>query len=155
AIRNYANFWGDSSYSMQFDSILFKNDRIFLSNFNFRQLDGHKPSNSFTVPEFELQGLSWDELVFNHRLKATEATLYHPLINYAAREFRHNRGRKQNIFDALAAIDQQVQLGQLNIEKGQLNIALKENIKLQLEDATFSVQSRSLLHARKIIDLEH
>src|SRR6186997_1645508 len=54
AIRNYENFLRDSSYSMQFDSILFNNNRISLSNFTLRQLNQGKISNSFNIPLFQL-----------------------------------------------------------------------------------------------------
>ena len=35
AIRNYENFMKDSSYSIQFDSILFNDNHINLSKFSF------------------------------------------------------------------------------------------------------------------------
>jgi hypothetical protein len=71
-------FLEDSSYSMQFDSILFNNDRIFLSNFKLRQIKLRKSFPIvFSMPQFQLKGLSWDDLVFNRLLKAQEVTLYH------------------------------------------------------------------------------
>ena len=57
AIRNYENFIKDSSYSIKFDSILFKDDRISLSNFLFEKLDNGKRINSFRIPQFYLGGL--------------------------------------------------------------------------------------------------
>ena len=60
AIRNYENFIKDSSYSIQFDSVLFRDDRITLSNFIFHKLDNGKILNTFSIPQFNLIGLSWD-----------------------------------------------------------------------------------------------
>lgn len=155
AIRNYENFLRDSSYSMQFDSILFNNDRIFLSNFTLRQLNQGKTANSFRMPQFELMGLSWDELVFNHRLKAQEATLYHPLIDYTVTENRRLKNKNQNIFDALGSIGRIMQLDELNIVEGQIDLTLKGNTQLQLKDATLSVQSHTLFSSREISTLKH
>ena len=59
AIRNYENFIKDSSYSIQFDSILFNNNRILLSNFKLQQLENGIPTNNFSIPQFELRGLVW------------------------------------------------------------------------------------------------
>ncbi|HRF17895.1 MAG TPA: hypothetical protein PK977_06995, partial [Chitinophagaceae bacterium] len=64
AIRNYENFIKDSTYSIQFDSILFRNDKLTLSKFVFNKLNDGKVSNTFSIPQFNLSGLSWDDLVF-------------------------------------------------------------------------------------------
>ena len=72
AIRNYENFLRDSAYSIQFDSILINNNRISLSNFTYKELQDGRTSNSCEYAQFELQGLSWDNLVFDQQLKARE-----------------------------------------------------------------------------------
>ena len=154
AIRNYENFLGDSSYSMQFDSILFNNDRIFLSNFKLRQLNMGKISNSFSMPQFQLKGLSWDDLVFNRLLKADEVTLYRPLIDYTITEGRR-QSKKKNVFTKLADIDKFIQLEQLYVVDGKINLKLKDNSELHLQNATFSLKSRLLLDSRKISVLEN
>ena len=82
AIRNYENFIKDSSYSVKFDSVLFKDDHITLSNFLFNKLDHGKILNTFSVPEFRLRGLSWDDLVFERKLKAEQAIMFNPHINF-------------------------------------------------------------------------
>ena len=82
AIRNYENFIKDSSYNVKFDSILFREDKIYLSRFIFNKLDNGKIINTFSIPQFRLDGLSWDDLVFKRQLKANAATLYQPSINY-------------------------------------------------------------------------
>jgi hypothetical protein len=155
AIRNYENFLRDSSYSMQFDSILFNNNRIFLSNFKLRQLNMGKISNSFSMPQFQLKGLSWDDLVFNRLLKAQEVTLYRPLIDYTIIENKYQKNKRRGIFSTLASIDKLIQLEQLNVVEGKINLKLKDNTQLQLQNATLSIQSRSLLDSRKVAVLEN
>lgn len=82
AIRNYENFIKDSSYSVKFDSVLFKDDRITLSNFLFNKLKNGKILNTFSVPQFNLVGLSWDDLVFDNKLRADQAIMFNPYISY-------------------------------------------------------------------------
>ena len=70
AIRNFENFLRDSTYAIQFDSILFRDNRISLSNFSYAESKAGKVENYIEMPQFELHGLSWDELVFQQQLKA-------------------------------------------------------------------------------------
>ncbi len=153
AIRNYENFLRDSSYSMQFDSILFNDDRIALSNFKLQQLDMGKISNSFIMPQFQLRGLSWDDLVFNRMLKAEEVTLYRPLIDYTIKE-RQAQKKHENIFGALANIDKLIELKQFNVIGGRINLKFNGNTRLELQNASFLVQSQSLLGSRGIETLK-
>ncbi|MEO7984778.1 MAG: hypothetical protein ABI688_11925, partial [Bacteroidota bacterium] len=80
AIRNYENFIKDSSYSVKFDSVIFKGDHITLSNFLFNKLDNGKVLNTFSIPQFDLLGLSWDDLVFEKKLRAEQAIMFNPHI---------------------------------------------------------------------------
>jgi hypothetical protein len=154
AIRNYENFLRDSSYSMQFDSILFNNNRISLSNFTLRQLNQGKITNSFNIPQFQLKGLSWEELVFNNRLIAEEAILYHPLINFTFID-RIAQKKKQNVFSIFSKMGSFIQLDELRVIDGKINLNLKKNVQLQLENANFFVKSNSLLHSKKILAMEN
>ncbi len=150
AIRNYENFLRDSTYEMQFDSILFNNDRILLHDFSFRQLDRGKTVNHFKVPRFELTGLSWDDLLFEQKLTAREAILFNPVIDYTEAP-RKSGGRKQRIlFDALADVNRVIMLDNLSVENGDIHIHLNGGTAMHLEHATFSVESRALLGSSQL-----
>src|SRR6185436_8969839 len=92
AIRNYENFIKDSIYRLQFDSIVFKDNHISLSNFIFNKLDHGRIINTFNIPHFYLEGLSWDELVFEKRLTADRAIMLNPYISYSIS--KKKRGKK-------------------------------------------------------------
>lgn len=145
AIHNYENFLRDSAYAMQFDSILINNNRISLSNFGYQELENNQPVNNVTMSQFELQGLSWDNLVFDRQLKAQNVVLYHPVINY---NFTLSKDKK-NIFQTLDAIGDILQLDNLDIADGQVNLFFKNNIRLQLENADISVLGHQLVDAKK------
>jgi hypothetical protein len=153
AIRNYENFLKDSTYAMEFDSVFLINNSIYLNNFSFKQLQGDTVLNSFRMPRFELKGLSWDELIFDRNLAADEATLYHPVINYSVAT-NNPRNKKQDIFQTLAGIGDIIQLNNLDISNGQINVNFRGGNHLQLEDASMSLLSRQLTESNHINDLQ-
>jgi len=149
AIRNYENFIKDSSYSVKFDSVLFKDDRITLSNFLFNKLDHGKILNTFSIPEFSLRGLSWDDLVFERNLKAEHAIMLNPHISYTS-----SGRKKKNIFQSLGAINEFMDLQQLDIVDGTIDLKLRNNLRVQLDNATLSVKSQSLLESKKLAGIK-
>ncbi len=150
AIRNYDNFIKDSAYNIKFDSVLFKDDRITLSNFLFTKMAGGKILNTFSIPQFNLQGLSWDDLVFDNRLKADQATLFYPVIDYTV----SNKKGKQSIFQSLGAVNEFMDLQYLEVIDGTIDLKLKKDLRIQLQNANVSVQSNSLLTSTKIAGIK-
>jgi len=154
AIRNYENFLKDSSYSIQFDSILFNNDRVSLSNFTLRQFSNGKIANNFGMQQFQIKGISWEDLVFNRKLIADEATLYRPLINYKFEE-KQSQKKKQSIFSAMAGIGNFIQLNELKVAEGTIQLHLKKDIELLMQNANLTIKSKALLRSKKITDMEN
>lgn len=154
AIRNYDNFIKDSAYNIKFDSVLFKDDRITLSNFLFTKLEAGKTMNSFSIPQFNLQGLSWDDLVFENRLKADQAIMFYPQISYTASN-KASTKEKQTIFQSLGAVNEYMDLKYLEIVDGAIDLNLKKNVRIQLQNANVSVQSNSLLTSTKIAGIKN
>lgn len=150
AIRNYQNFLRDSAYEMRFDSILFNDDRIFLSNFTFRDRRYSTAVKSFMVPRFQLTGLSWDDLLFEQKLTAQQATLYNPEILYTESPKKNKGHRKRSLFEMIASINDVMMLEDLNIIKGNISVHLNGGIEMKLRDATVSVESRSLLGSQQL-----
>ena len=155
AIRNYENFIKDSSYSVKFDSILFKDDKITLSNFLFNKLNNGKVMNTFSVPQFNLVGLSWDDLVFERKLKADQALMFNPHINFTSPVGSGKKPGKQNLFESLGAVNEYMDLQQLDIIDGDIDLKLKNNLQVQLNNATLSVQSHSLLESKKLAGIKN
>ena len=154
AIRHYENFIKDSSYSIKFDSILFRDDRISLSNFLFKKLEHGKTVNTFSIPQFFLGGLSWDALVFEKKLKADQATMFYPTIHYTVNPKFGKKG-KQNIFHALGAVNDFMDLKYLEVVDGNINLTIKKDLQLQLRKANLSIQSNSFLSSKKISGLKN
>jgi hypothetical protein len=146
-IRNFENFLRDSSYSIQFDSILFNNNRISLSNFSYKELNNNQTVNTLTVPQFELQGLSWDNLVLEQQLMADKVTLYKPSIRY---HVRSNPGKSQNIFDVLSGLGELMQLSDLHLIEGQVSLVFPNKSELDLEKTTLHIAGRDLVNSKQL-----
>jgi hypothetical protein len=155
AIRNYENFIKDSTYNVKFDSVLFKDDHITLSNFLFNKLNNGKILNTFTIPRFTLRGLSWDDLVFERKLIAEQAIMYNPQINYTVSAKQNSNQGRQNIFQSLGMLNEFMDLQQLDIVKGTIDLKLKNNLRVQLDNATISVKSQSLLESKKLSGIKN
>lgn len=155
AIRNYENFIRDSSYRIRFDSILFRDDRITLSNFLFEKLDNGKIINSFSVPQFSLGGLSWDNLVFEKKITARLVYMYEPHISYTASLSKKAVKNRQGVFQSLGTLNEYMDLDQLDIEKGNIDLHLGNNLQVRLNDANLSVRSNALLTSHQLAGIRN
>ena len=153
AIRNYENFLRDSTFEMRFDSVLFNDDRILLSDFSFKQIYRGRVVKDFEVPQFQLSGLSWDDLLFEQKLTAQWATLYDPKIRYIEVEKKTEQKKNRSLFDALGDINNVIMLEDLNIIRGDIDMHLAGNVQMQLTDANLSVESRALLGSNQVSDI--
>ncbi|MET0464377.1 MAG: hypothetical protein ABW007_14525 [Chitinophagaceae bacterium] len=150
AIRNYENFLRDSSLSIQFDSILLYNNRVSLANFVFREYKSGNANNRVGMPQFELYGLSWDDLVFSRNVKAEQLVLYKPVINYT---IKPKKGKTADVFHAFAEVNRLLQLNNLNIIDGQVNLDFANNAQLKLENVTSFVSAKQLVKSRNIANI--
>ncbi len=148
-VRDYRLYNEDSSAAYSFDSVHFINNKISLNNFAIAISSRNTERNKkdFKIPYFELTGLDWYELVFNENLKAEEASLYNPIINYTK---THNSTRKKkiNLFSALQDIDTLLALRKINIINGQVNMQLGSAASLNFKNANLSLFSDRLLQSR-------
>lgn len=152
AIRNYENFVRDSAFSIQFDSILLNNNRISLGNFAYKEYKNGNTTNRVAMPQFELYGLSWDDLVFGKRLTAEQVVLYKPVINYDLSS--GNPDRSQDVFKALQEVNKLFQLHSLSIINGQVNLNFRNNAKLQLDNVTSFVTAQQLVRSTNLTGIQ-
>jgi len=147
AIRNYENFLRDSAYVMKFDSIQVIDDQVSLNRFYFQHTENGRVTKSFTVPRFQLTGLSWDDLLFENKLTAQHAVLYNPIINYTQNV---KQKKKRSFYEVLSSINEVMTLDDLDIVRGNIHAKLTDDINVQLENATISLESRSLLGSEQL-----
>ncbi|MEP6950315.1 MAG: hypothetical protein ABI863_13605 [Ginsengibacter sp.] len=145
-IKGYLLYNADSSCVYSFDSIRFANDKLLLNNFTVHTASGINKIRSFrdyTMPYFELLGLDWPELIFKQNLKATEAVLHDPTINYA-KAAKASLLKKTLIFTSQHTFDNFMELERLKIINGKINIKWGSNNFLQLEGLNLSLLPNAL-----------
>ncbi len=151
-IRNFENFLKDSTYSIQFDSILFYNNQINLNKFVYHELKNNKAINTISMDRFSLDGLSWDDLVLERVVKAANVTLVNPVIQYTL--LPQKKYNNNSIYETLAGLGKQMQLHQLHIKNGQIEVILPDKSKLNLYGANFSILGEKLVQSNKIADIQ-
>ncbi len=148
-VRDYHLYNEDSSVAYTFDSIRFVNNKIVLNNFSVQTEPGKISQHNerdFRIPYFELTGLDWNELIFEENLKAREAVLYNPIINYVKRK-TSGLQKKTNLFASLQSLDELVTLNRINIINGQINMKLGPSTSFSLKNANLNLYSNMILES--------
>lgn len=152
AIRNYENFLKDSSYAIRFDSILFVKNKVQLRNFSMIAKEGGQ--RSFFMPLFELNGLSWNEALFNRQFVANRATFYQPQIYYTKPEVRRTK-KKQTFFQLLASIHNIMQLDGLNVVDGHIKLNLGKGTEVELRNTYLQVQTDAMTGSSQLSGIKN
>ncbi len=158
-IKGYKLYNKDSTCIYSFDSIRFANDKLLLNNFSVRTssgIDKIRNFRNYTMPHFELLGVNWPELIFNQNLKADEAVLVDPTINYR-KNAKVEISKKSLLLTSPHNFDDFMDIGRLSIINGNINIEWGENKSLQLQGFNLSVFGDNLSdykHVRLQDDVE-
>lgn len=148
-VRDYRLYNEDSSAAYSFDSVHFVNNKVSLNNFSLVITSKNKERNKkdFNIPYFELTGLDWYQLIFEENLKAQEATLYNPVINYTKTHFNKQK-KKVNIFAAFQGLDTLLALNKINIINGTIDMKLGNTTSLNFQKANIRIYSDRLLQSK-------
>lgn len=147
AIRGYSSLNKDSTYRFKFDSIRIINSSILLNNFSINSLANTPVQRHHQLPLFELDSLSWEELIFNRRIKAKQAVLYEPEIHYV-KHARAPNSKKVSMFSLLNSLDNAMSLERIRVIDGHVTYIPNADTKLLLEQVDLTVQTNRLLAAR-------
>ncbi len=147
AIRNYENFLRDSTYAIQFDSVLINNNRINLNNFTYQKIENSRVLNKLVIPQFALEGLSWDNLIIGQQLKAENVVLFKPVITYDLT--RKKTAVRRDVFQTLQGIAEVMELDNVDVIDGRINLIFRNNIRLELEEASMTLRARDLVMANR------
>ncbi len=140
-IKGYQLYNSDSSVIYSFDSVRFANDKLLLNDFSVHTAPGINKMRSFrdySMPYFELLGIDWPELIFRQNLKATEAILHEPTMNYK-KATNVAISKKAILFNPHHTFDDFMEIDSLKIVNGQINISWSDNNSLQLQDINLSL----------------
>ncbi|MEO7445727.1 MAG: hypothetical protein ABIT96_07795 [Ferruginibacter sp.] len=153
-VRDYRLYNEDSSAVYGFESLHFKNKKIQLHNFTVKsdKMSASDSRKDFNIPEFQLTGLDWYELVFNQNLSAEEALLINPVIKYTKNVVSPRKKHRRGLFGVLATLDSLVTLQRLQIVNGQVDLKLAST-QLHLENANLGLNSNMLLRSSSKVGL--
>jgi hypothetical protein len=147
AIRGYSSLNRDSTYSFKFDSVRIINSSILLNNFSITSLAGAPVKRHHQLPLFELDSLSWEELIFNRHIKAKQAVLYEPEIHYTKLNHTKN-GSKVSMYSMLNSLDNAMSLERIRVINGNVSYAPNPDTRLLLQQVNLTVSTNRLLAAR-------
>ncbi len=154
SLKNNEFYTSDSVYAIRFQSINIHNDAL--------RLDGLRLSTNPTAParirrdhhmkHFELQAVDWAELLFEKKIRAKKAVLLEPIIirkDMAA----HTKKPAKDLFATMAGLSNQVEIDQIEIRNGTLDIEFKNHASIALKQADLLLDSRKALQANNYQEL--
>ncbi|HUN02456.1 MAG TPA: hypothetical protein PLS00_06335, partial [Niabella sp.] len=153
ALHNYENSLENGRYSFSFDSILFKDNFLRLNNFSFKEKSKSGIVNSIKMPYFQLQGLSWESLLYDNIFSAQSAQFYDPDIIFTAKN--QKRESTTDLFKTLADIDDILNLNNLNIYNGNIQLNLKNGANFLLQHTNVDLYANELIASKKIKNIQH
>lgn len=147
AIRGYSSLNKDSTYLFKFDSIRIINSSILLNNFSITSLAKAAVKRHHQLPLFELDSLSWEELIFNRHIKAKQAVLYNPEIHYV-KHTHTKEGKRFSMYPMLNSLDNAMSLERIRIINGNVSYVPNPDTRLLLHQVDLTISTNRLLAAR-------
>lgn len=97
-LKRYTNYFNDSTYFIQFDSIRIVDGQLALYDFQLQSTPKAPQLQRISIPVLLLNGVDWYRLIFERRFVAKNISLYNPLITLTAAP---QKGKKGNVLDML------------------------------------------------------
>lgn len=149
SIRNYLSYSADSAMKISFDSIAMLNNRVQLSNFSLNAFPTalHKGSSSIQVRAFEMDKISWTDLLFNKRIVANNAILYQPVISIYS-EKNQTAHKASSIYEVIENIGDMAQLEKFRLVNGSVDFRSNKGMSIQLRELNADVNTAKLFQAK-------
>ncbi len=84
-LNAYKVYNDDSTYSLKFDSIIFRNRKINLANFTIAPTPKNKEflnRKELSMRSLEIEEFSWLDLIFNKKVVARDVVMINPVISF-------------------------------------------------------------------------
>ncbi len=153
SLHNYENVIRDGRYAIAFDSVRFEDDIINLSQFSFKELNKGKTVKSLLMPSFQVRGLSWESLLYENVFSAQSATFYDPKVNYTLNGAR-KKSRSKNLFETLNSVDDVMDLKNLGIHRGDIQLNFAKGGSLRLTNTNLDLRANDFASANKIKNVQ-
>ncbi|MGB4770047.1 MAG: hypothetical protein WBP58_01220 [Chitinophagaceae bacterium] len=124
AIKNYTAVTSDSLYNINFDSVIFSNRSINLINFRISPSASNKlkAQKWLTVPNFQLNNISFDHLLSEKKLKADELLLENATVinNFVPKTKKAERPKP--LRQILASLHKSIDLNKVTIRNSSVEM---------------------------------
>ncbi|MEO8174278.1 MAG: hypothetical protein ABI581_14385, partial [Sediminibacterium sp.] len=126
-LKEFVDYFRDSTYLVHFDSVRINNDRFSLFNFKMESTARvRKGEQIIYIPILQMRGIDWLQLLTQKRLVASNFTLNDPFISIvAAGNGKTNIQKKNDNLDSL--LRQMFLLENITISNGSINYAFPGN----------------------------
>jgi hypothetical protein len=114
-LKRYVNYFNDSAYFIQFDSIRILDGQLALYNFELQSTPKAPQLQRVQIPVLLLTGIDWYRLLFENRFAAKNISLYNPQITVSAPSGGGKRGQKQSLRDLLSVDHLLMQNANINV----------------------------------------
>ncbi len=126
-VKEFVDYFRDSTYLVHFDSVRINNDQFSLFNINIESTAKVKKGHQkIYIPILQIKGIDWFQLISQKRLVASNFTLHDPFISILAAGNTKKRSPKKNSsLDRL--LRQMFVLKNITILNGSVNYAFSAN----------------------------
>ena len=104
-LKRYTNYFNDSSYLIQFDSVRILNGQLALYDFQLQSTPKAPQLQRISIPVLLLNGVDWYRLIFERRFVAKNISLYNPLITLTAAPQKGKKGNVLNLLQESIAVE--------------------------------------------------
>lgn len=153
SLHNYETALQNGRYAIAFDSVLFHDNAINLNRFSFKEFSKGNTIKSISMPAFELRGLSWESLLYDNIFNARDAVFYKPVIHYTV--IKKTPGKAKSIFETLSDLGSVMNLTNLSIKDGAINLNLGKGATLNLQNTNLALLPDELTASKKIKNIQH
>lgn len=126
-VKEFVDYFRDSTYLVHFDSVRINNDLFSLFNINIESTERVKKGHQkIYIPILQIKGIDWFQLISQKRLVASNFTLHDPFISILAAGNTKKRAPKKNSsLDRL--LRQMFVFKNITILNGSVNYAFSAN----------------------------
>ncbi len=154
-VNAYEAYNTDSSYSVKFDSIIFRNRKINLANFSITPTAKNAAffnRKNLTMRSLEMLEFNWLELIFNKKLVAREVVLVNPelSLNLAGKKPSADTSvNKSGIYSIMHKILGKINFKTLKIQDAYVDITAGTNKHFVFQRLNAEIGADKLLAANK------
>lgn len=155
-IMDYVGYSSDSLYAIRFDSIQLLDNKLSLSNFSIHATPANTNAEwrDVHMKAFEMNDIFWPDLLFNNRIKATNATLLRPEVELnLTRGFREKRKPKGALYLAIAGFRKYLEMDNLLLRDASVSIRSDNASVLRMNDFNTRIDVKRFLRSGDATDI--